>query len=151
MMHTATSLLASPNPRILESRILTNHARDERFEFLKGRWKLTWDRTKKDAKAKKDLLSGRSEKEKKSVGTLIGDYASSDEDESDAQTPPPPPGEELPPTPEDAIEEQVGDAQAAQEINTAETTREVDLEVDEEKKRIRRLKAEEWKRQRALK
>lgn len=145
MMHTATSLLASPNPRILESRILTNHARDERFEFLKGRWKLTWDRTKKDATAKKDLLSGRSEKEKKSVGTLIGDYASSDEDESDAQTPPPPPGEEMPPSPADLVEEMMESAQVEAEVDKTG-----EVEVDEEKKRIRRLKAEEWKRQRAL-
>jgi hypothetical protein len=101
---------------------------------------------KKDAKAKKVLLSGRSEKEKKSVGTLIGDYASSDEDESDAQTPPPPPGEELPPSPADLGEEVMDSAQVEAEV---EMTGEV--EVDEEKKRIRRLKAEEWKRQRALK
>lgn len=149
MTHTATSLLSSPNSKILESRILLNHAKDERFEFLKGRWKLTWERVKKDAKAKKGLLSGKGEREVKSVGTLIGGYASSDEEEEadvDGVEPPPPPEDELPPAPDEG--EDRGGSGNDPPTPSEDAPRTDDLE---EKKRARRLKAEEWKRQRALK
>jgi hypothetical protein len=157
MTHTATSLLSSPNSKILESRILLNHAKDERFEFLKGRWKLTWERVKKDAKAKKEVLSGKGEREVKSVGTLIGGYASSDEEEEadeDGEVPPPPPEAELPPAPNEG-EDRGGPTPSPPTplASTAPAEGEEIPQTDdlEEKKRARRLKAEEWKRQRALK
>jgi hypothetical protein len=129
-----------------------NHTSDERFEFLRGRWKLTWERTKKDAKAKHDLLSGKNEKEKKSVGSLIGGYESSDEDEEDEggppslSPPPPPPDIDLPPLPEekdfiDAASESRDEPEAAELATPAGE--------EEDRQRLRRLKAEEWKRKRA--
>jgi hypothetical protein len=151
MQHTAASLLKSPNPKVLESRILMNYTSDERFEFLRGRWKLIWERTKKDAKAKQDLLSGKNEKEKKSVRSLIGGYESSDEDEEDEggppslSPPPPPPDIDLPPLPEE------GDLIAGSDsrIDATTATEDATLTEEEDRKRLRRLKAEEWKRKRA--
>jgi hypothetical protein len=129
-----------------------NHTSDERFEFLRGRWKLTWERTKKDAKAKHDLLSGKNEKEKKSVGSLIGGYESSDEDEEDEgappslSPPPSPPDIDLPPLPEesdliDAASESRDEPEAAEQATS--------VAEEEDRQRLRRLKAEEWKRKRA--
>jgi len=156
MQHTAASLLKSPNPKVLESRILMNHTSDERFEFLRGRWKLTWERTKKDAKAKHDLQSGKNEKEKKSVGSLIGGYESSDEDEDEEENdgdellspsppPPPPPDSDLPPLPDEgntgcSDRDDLVDNEAAGVTPVSE---------EEDRQKFRRLKAEEWKRKRA--
>jgi hypothetical protein len=151
MSHTAASILKSPNPKVLESRILMNHASDERFEFLRGRWKLTWERTKKDAKAKHDLLSGKNDKEKKNVGTLIGGYESSDEDDDDTEAeppmlpPPPPPDIEIPPLP-DEDEPEFDDRDHLALTENASASESVE---EMERQRIRRLKAEEWKRKRA--
>jgi hypothetical protein len=157
MSHTAASLLKSPNPKVLETRILMNHASDERFEFLRGRWKLTWERTKKDAKAKHDLASGKSEKEKNNVGSLIGGYESSDEDEEEGESvregievsppdiapPPPPPEDEEPPL-------LVNDSHTTQSDGLSQNdVRDEDAIAEEERKRARRLKAEEWKKKRA--
>jgi hypothetical protein len=159
MQHTAASLLKSPNPKVLESRILMNHTSDERFEFLRGRWKLTWERTKKDAKAKHDLLSGKNDKEKKSVGSLIGGYESSDEDDNEdgedkeadeggppsLSPPPPPPDIELPPLPEEG---DLKDAASESRIEPA-AAEQATLVAEEDRQRVRRLRAEEWKRKRA--
>ena len=156
MQHTAASLLKSPNPRVLESRILMNHTSDERFEFLRGRWKLTWERTKKDAKAKHDLLSGKNEKEKKSVGSLIGGYESSDEDEDEEENdvgelpspsppPPPPPDIDLPPLPDEG-NPGFSDRDGLVDNEAAAVT---PVSEEEDRQKFRRLKAEEWKRKRA--
>jgi len=130
-----------------------NHTSDERFAFLRGRWKLTWERTKKDAKAKQDLLSGKSEKEKKSVGSLIGGYESSDDDEDEEQRPPalsppppPPPDVDIPPLPDD----QYSDTARQNDHIHSDSGTEVSLaEAEEERQRLRRIKAEEWKKKRA--
>lgn len=156
MQHTAASLLKSPNPRVLESRILMNHTSDERFEFLRGRWKLTWERTKKDAKAKHDLQSGKNEKEKKSVGSLIGGYESSDEDEDEEENdmgelpspsppPPPPPDIDLPPLPDEG-NPGFSDRDGLVDNEAARVT---PVSEEEDRQKFRRLKAEEWKRKRA--
>ena len=156
MQHTAASLLKSPNSKVLESRILMNHTSDERFEFLRGRWKLTWERTKKDAKAKHDLLSGKNEKEKKSVGSLIGGYESSDEDEDEEENevgelpsssppPPPPPDVALPPLPDEG-DPGFLDRDGLVDNEAAEVT---PVSEEEDRQRLRRLKAEEWKTKRA--
>lgn len=165
MAHTAASLIASPNPRILESRILLNHAQDDRFDFLKGRWKLVWERTKKDARAKRDLMSGKSEKQKQAVGGLIGGYESSDEDEdeedgaADAPALGPPASEPPPPPPSPPDDDDDSPPVQPEEILAEEApTRKPDAsgvtsagtEDQAEKQRLRRVKAEEWKRQRAL-
>jgi len=156
MQHTAASLLKSPNPKVLESRILMNHTSDERFEFLRGRWKLTWERTKKDAKAKHDLQSGKNEKMKKSVGSLIGGYESSDEDEDEEENevgelpsssppPPPPPDVALPPLPDEGNPGFL-DRDGLVDNEAAEVT---PVSEEEDRQRLRRLKAEEWKTKRA--
>ena len=156
MQHTAASLLKSPNPKVLESRILMNHTSDERFEFLRGRWKLTWERTKKDAKVKHDLLSGKNEKEKKSVGSLIGGYESSDEDEDEEENdvgelpspsppPPPPPDIDLPPLPDEG-NPGLSDRDGLVDNEAAAVT---PVSEEEDRQKFRRLKAEEWKRKRA--
>jgi len=129
-----------------------NHTSDERFEFLRGRWKLTWERTKKDAKAKHDLISGKNEKEKKSVGSLIGGYESSDEDEEDESgppslsPPPPPPDVELPPLPDEGDPMDTG---SENRVDPAVAEDATPTEEEEDRQRLRRLKAEEWKRKRA--
>ena len=157
MSHTAASLLKSPNPKVLESRILMNHASDERFEFLRGRWRLTWERTKKDAKAKHGLLSGKAEKEKKNVGSLIGGYESSEDEEEEggppSLPPPPPPSDsDIPPLPDDEepkarpLDKEHGSGLSGLSGDGALAL----SAEEEERQRIRRLKAEEWKRKRAL-
>lgn len=152
MSHTAASLLASPNPRILESRILLNHASDERFDFLKGRWKLTWERTRKDARAKRDLASGRVEKEKKAISGLIGAYDSDSDDEQEKDTepevePPPPPVEDLPVPPSPPSTRPI--EQLPKPKQATPVTGDADIANEAEKQRLRRLKAEEWKKKRA--
>jgi len=159
MQHTAASLLKSPNSKVLESRILMNHTSDERFEFLRGRWKLTWERTKRDAKAKHDLQSGKNEKEKKSVGSLISGYESSDEDENEEENevgelpsssppPPPPPDIDLPPLP-NKVDPGFLDRNSLVDNKAAEPFTAVSEEDEEDRQKLRRLKAEEWKRKRA--
>lgn len=121
---------------------------------------MSWERTKKDAKAKHDLLSGKSEREKKAVGILIGGYESSDDekegedDEADADDagppgaspPPPPPDHELPPLPEEG-HSALSSLNDQAHLDSAETAHPLGEEA--ERQRIRRLKAEEWKRKRA--
>ena len=46
----ATHLLSSPNPVVLELRILANDGADLRFAFLRGRWSRSWDSIKAQAK-----------------------------------------------------------------------------------------------------
>ena len=114
---------------------------------------MTWERTKKDAKAKNDLLSGKNEKEKKSVGSLIGGYESSDEDEEDESgppslsPPPPPPDIELPPLPDEGDLTDIGSGSRIEATTATEDATPVSEEED--RQRLRRLKAEEWKRKRA--
>jgi len=115
---------------------------------------LTWERTKKDAKAKNDLLSGKKEKEKKSVVSLIGGYESSDEDDGDEEEggppsfspPPPPPDIDLPPLPE---ENDLIDAASESRIEAEAAEQATSVAEEEDRQRLRRLKAEEWKRKRA--
>jgi hypothetical protein len=42
MKKTAAHIASSPNPVQFELRILANHGTDERFAFLRGRWKRAW-------------------------------------------------------------------------------------------------------------
>lgn len=153
MSHTALALSASPNPQILEMRILANHASDERFAFLKGRWKDAWERVK--AEVRRGKATAEAPKERKTVGALIGGYASSEEEDEggdgegpeqpgDSPPPPPPPLEEppRPPSPPPDPEARNGSDRSG----LAGT----DLDAEEEKRRQRRLRAEEWKRKRKL-
>lgn len=123
MSHTITALFASPNPQILELRILTNHAGDPRFSFLKGRYRIAWQRMKdeRDPRTIKHRLeeTSRLAAEEKEEGRecgirgLMGAYGDSDNDsvsdsgevnEAEREkppdqelSPPPPPPEEDPP------------------------------------------------------
>lgn len=160
MTHTATSLLSSPNPSLLELRILANHASDPRFEFIRGRYKTTWERLKADARRQRDIKSGKAGQEKKVFGALLGGYESSDDDDEDENehsnnegdgplgnggTPPPPPGDEdipsppspPPPPPDEPVDDK---PQHSLPILDDEAV---------EKQRLKRIKLDEWKRKRA--
>lgn len=102
MTHTAASLKSSPNPQILELRILTHHSSDTRFEFLKGRYKSTWAAIK----AGKPLAVKGEKKvpvvvEKKTGGLtgLMGDYGDSNSEEESEEGEPEAPVEDVPPPP----------------------------------------------------
>jgi hypothetical protein len=142
MSHTAHSLLSSPNPSLLEIRILANHATDKRFAFLRGRWADAWALAK--AKARRMKAREEAPLQRKAVGALVGGYESSDEDEGGGErepsgSPPPPPPEEpprlpsSPPAPEDKV--------LSNEIGPKG-------DQEEENRRLRRVRAEEWKRKR---
>ncbi|WWC70325.1 uncharacterized protein I206_104275 [Kwoniella pini CBS 10737] len=173
MKHTAKAISSSPNSSILEMRILTNHSTDERFSFLKGRYKCIWEKVKNELKKEKE---GERRKEEKSKGLGLGglggydsdddsgtdnssesnkgnnekefsitlpEFPSNNDDQSSSPPPPlPPQGETSPPPPlphTDNLE------QPQKQVIQNEHP-EVD---EEEKKRLRRLRMEEWKRKRA--
>jgi hypothetical protein len=157
MSHTALALSASPNPQVLEMRILANHASDERFAFLKGRWKDAWERVK--AEVRKGKATAEAPKERKTVGALIGGYASSDEEEDEGDgegpgppgdSPPPPPPPPLPPLEEPPQPPSPPPDPKARNGNDLGGIAGTDLDAEEEKRRQRRLRAEEWKRKRKL-
>ena len=147
MSHTALSLSKSPQPSVLEIRILANHSSDGRFAFLKGRWRDTWIKVRNQVRDTKRLDSGEKEKEEAKIGALMGGYESSNEEEDDDEVdgdapepsspPPPPPPPDVDP--------------AGQSDVTADWEDKVTISsTDEEaKRRERRRRAEEWKRKRA--
>nr|ODN88384.1 hypothetical protein L203_02997 [Cryptococcus depauperatus CBS 7841] len=94
MAHTAASLFSSPNPTVLETRIMAHHSTDERFAFLRGKWKTTWEKVKEEVKKKRQDERLR-EEQKRGLGAL-GGYESDSEEED---IPPPPPDDLLPPPP----------------------------------------------------
>ncbi|OCF60481.1 hypothetical protein L486_00114 [Kwoniella mangroviensis CBS 10435] len=168
MQHTAKAIFSSPNPSVLELRILTNHANDERFEFLKGRYKPTWTKIKDDLKKGKQKEQREKEK-KKGIGLGgLGGYDSSDnsdddneqkEEVDDVQSPPPPPSSEdedvagpPPPPPEDGIPlpptgvEHIPQPMDGDGINGLDAGLN---DGEEEKRRLRRMRMEEWKKKRA--
>lgn len=77
MTRLHATLLASPNPALLEIRILANHASDERFSFLRrgGRYRAIWEEMKSAKVEEKEVVGG-------GLGGLAG-YGSSDSDEED--------------------------------------------------------------------
>lgn len=98
MEHTAKSLVASPNPQVLELRILTHHAGDARFSFLKGRYKDTWEAIKRGDKPVEAMTTTGNG----GLGGLMGGYDSDEsddgsEEEGDPPLPPPLPPSEEPP------------------------------------------------------
>ena len=80
MHRTATHILQSPNPALLEMRILANHGADTRFAFLRGRWKNAWEGLKAEllAQKEKEKLGGNGGGG--GLGGLAG-YGESDDDE----------------------------------------------------------------------
>ncbi|WVF71617.1 hypothetical protein IAT40_006425 [Kwoniella sp. CBS 6097] len=173
MQHTAKAIFASPNPSVLELRILTNHAKDERFEFLKGRYKEAWNKIKKALKDEKDNQR-KAEEKKSGLGGLMGGYESSDGEEGDedededgdgdgdedaleptGDAPPPPPPEEednghpLSPPPPPPTEDEFAPPPPPEPLISKTEVISTSSEVDEEeKRRLRRLRAEEWKKAR---
>ncbi|KAK4685542.1 hypothetical protein P7C73_g4606, partial [Tremellales sp. Uapishka_1] len=159
MSHTARALSASPNPKVLEMRIVTHHSTDTKFEFIRGRYADSWARVKEAVR--KERL--RKESAAIGVGGLVGGYESESEDGDDDRThdtPPPPPDEDLPLPPDDdpPVEDQVGPPTAV--VDTAPTSIHTPPPIvtdslpspsrSEEVKRLCRLRAEEWKKSRGI-
>ncbi|BGP13001.1 hypothetical protein JCM10213_007992 [Rhodosporidiobolus nylandii] len=155
MKRLHTTLSTSPNPQLLELRILANHGSDARFAFLRkgGRWREVWERIR----AGKDPL-GREEVKSTPGGLMgLGGYGSSDEESE-----------------EEGVDEEGAKADVPQEVgespapssvpppvaappSAAAETHEVaaeaigTYEVDEErmkKQREKQEKAREWARKR---
>jgi hypothetical protein len=85
MNHTLTSLMSSPNPQILELRILTHHSGDSRFSFLKGRYRRRWEQLKIDRVVRQQAAQKEKEvdSKKETLAGLMGDYGDSDESEDE--------------------------------------------------------------------
>ncbi|WVR07158.1 hypothetical protein IAU60_004199 [Kwoniella sp. DSM 27419] len=177
MRHTALALASSPNPSVLELRILANHASDDRFSFLRGRYKDAWEGVKAELRRTREEQR-RAEERKKGLGLGgLGGYDSDSDSASDSvsdsgpgsrsgspsckhaqaappSSPPPPPpppldgAEPVPPplspgTPGQDLEPRVRSGS----LIPPHTKEQIE---EEEKKRQRRLRAEEWKRKRRI-
>jgi hypothetical protein len=105
MSHTLNSLRSAANPQVLEMRIMTHHAQDERFGFLRsgGRWHEVWEGMKSGTVGPDGKEVVKEEKKKIGLGGLAGDYgdSESEEDEEDgiSSLPPPLPTASPPPSP----------------------------------------------------
>lgn len=157
MRHTARSLSESPDPRVLEMRILANHAKDERFAFLRGRYNAIWTGTKDHVRRVKMEDPARKKKEEKAVGALLGGYDSSDEEDGDETdqggdpvgppASPPPPSPPMKDSPRALTPLSVGESASIDTIRQPDGQDSAEAEAEKQKERRRR--AEEWKRQRA--
>ncbi|KAL7421757.1 hypothetical protein Q5752_003528 [Cryptotrichosporon argae] len=141
MAHTALSLARSPDPTTLEIKIMTHHASDARFAFLRGQWASAWARAKVDA-----AQAVRREKgldKEKGLGGLMGEYSSGSDDDiddddddrnHDAENPAPEPDEPPPAEPTvDDVDRAVHREMVAEAARMAE----------------RRARAARWKAERA--
>ena len=149
---------------------MAHHAKDERFAFLRGRYKAAWQSLKDQNRRKKMNDPVKKQKEEKAVGALLGGYDSSedeDEEEDDEDAIPIPPSSPPPPLPDEydgppvdfapspppslPVDEPKGVSPVtADEGGTAPRANGGQDEVNEaETQRLRRLKLEEWKRKRA--
>lgn len=164
MSHTATCIFSSPNPSLLEMRILTHHSTDERFAFLRGRWKNAWEKVKGNIKGEKENKR-RLEEKQRGLGGLGGyesDSEASEASEEEGEPPVPPEDDGIPPPPPEIddrappppsppplppVEESESGGSFPPPPPLQPSTEEDDQE--EEKRRQRRLRVEEWKKQRA--
>lgn len=75
------TLSSSPDPALLEIRILTNHGSDERFSFLRkgGKFRDIWE-AMRSGKDSEDAAIDEKSIEEKSVGTGLVGYDGSDSD-----------------------------------------------------------------------
>ena len=133
---------------------MANHASDERFAFLRGRYAQTWISIKDELSKGKAKVEA--EKGKRAMSGLMGGYASSDEDEEaspdeesrDPSASPPPPPPAPPPIDESVTARSPllnapGEHLDGQQNDTGREAGE------DEKKRQIRIRLEEWKKQRA--
>ncbi|KAF8576737.1 hypothetical protein K439DRAFT_1664504 [Ramaria rubella] len=125
MERTAKHLLTSPNPGQLEMRILANHGSDQRFAFLKGRWRNAWQAMKLVAKTEKDT-SDRETTQETQGGLVV--YGESDESDDED------PREDLRPEPNN--EEDTSRVILSEEV------------IGEKEKEARKMRAREWAKQR---
>lgn len=79
MRRTASHISSSENSAQLEMRILANHGGDERFAFLRGRWKRRWLQEKAAALHEKESSRCAAAKSCSGLDVLAG-YSDSDED-----------------------------------------------------------------------
>ena len=87
MRKTAAHILSSPNPAVLELRILANHGADPRFAFLRGRWSRSWDSIKAQASAEAEKARAPA------LGVMapsglggLADYGGSEDEDEEADT-----------------------------------------------------------------
>ncbi|GAA6046465.1 hypothetical protein NBRC10513_001406 [Rhodotorula toruloides] len=91
MTRLHSTLSSSPNPSLLELRILANHSKDERFAFLRegGRWRSVWGEIRRgergvDGRRKEKAEEGKAEEAKKEgLAGLVGYGSDSDDEEQE--------------------------------------------------------------------
>lgn len=136
-------------------RILTHHSTDERFAFLRGRWKNAWEKVKGDIKGEKES-NRRLEEKQRGLGGL-GGYESDSEASEEGEEPPVPPEDDSIPPPPPEIDDRAPPPPPVEESESGgsfppppplQPSTEGD-DQEEEKRRQRRLRVEEWKKQRA--
>lgn len=120
MERTAKHLHSSPNPGQLEMRILANHGADQRFAFLRGRWRIFWQAIKLAAKVEDEAQQRSVQAAENMSGGLVA-YGDSDDDDEDEQ-------------------EDQGDTDSQKAV--------VSKETDMKEKEARRARAREWARKR---
>jgi len=83
MDRTASHIFSSPDPKMLEIRILANHGQDPRFAFLRprGRWRRAWERAKAQASRPKPNIVSSAQ----ALGGLAG-YGDDDDDEDSSSS-----------------------------------------------------------------
>lgn len=90
MTRLHSTLSSSPNPSLLELRILANHSTDERFSFLRegGRWRSVWGEIRRGERRadgqRVETERGGEKAEKKGTAGLVA-YGSDSDDEGDEQ------------------------------------------------------------------
>ncbi|BGP29106.1 hypothetical protein JCM10296v2_000844 [Rhodotorula toruloides] len=93
MTRLHSTLSSSPNPSLLELRILANHSKDERFAFLRegGRWRSVWGELRRGERGvdgrRKEIEQGKAVAAKKEgLAGLVGYGSDSDDEEEQEQT-----------------------------------------------------------------
>jgi hypothetical protein len=131
-----STLSTSPDPSLLEMRILANHGADPRFAFLRkgGKWRDVWERIRKGERGTEKEV----EETKGGLGLVAygsdSDDEGSDEEETKEEEPVAEPEIEEPPLP---VEE------ASLPTSVVEES-----EEDRAKKEAKAAKAREWARKR---
>lgn len=91
MTRLHSTLSSSPNPSLLELRILANHSKDERFSFLRegGRWRSVWGEIRRGERGadgqRVEKERGGEEAENKGILGLVAYGSDSDEEEQEQE------------------------------------------------------------------